>query len=65
MVDVHNVDKTLVFDSWEKLHKASAEMLKTIGTRLADAIVIAVPDKLHAEVVQAFAEQGYHILCEN
>lgn len=35
-----------------------------MGKRLADAIVIAVQDSMHAEVVLAFAEQGYHMLCE-
>jgi predicted dehydrogenase len=58
------VDDTLVFNSWQDLHAASAETIKTIGTKLADAIVIAVQDHMHLEVVLAFAEQGYHILCE-
>jgi predicted dehydrogenase len=35
-----------------------------VGKRLADAVVIAVQDYMHAEVTVAFAEQGYHILCE-
>lgn len=64
MASAHHVDKTLVFESWKDLLKASAETLKTIGTRLADAVIIAVHDHMHAEVVLAFAEQGYHILCE-
>ncbi|KDR83569.1 hypothetical protein GALMADRAFT_235816 [Galerina marginata CBS 339.88] len=61
---LHNVDKTLVFDTWQDLHAASAETISTIGKRLADAVIIAVQDHLHAEVAVAFAEQGYHILCE-
>ena len=32
--------------------------------RLADAIVVAVQDRLHTEVVLACAPLGYHILCE-
>lgn len=60
----HNVDQTLVFDSWQDLHKASADTIKTVGKRLADAVVVAVQDQMHTEVVLAFAEQGYHILCE-
>jgi predicted dehydrogenase len=60
----HSVDQTLVFETWQELHAASAETIKTIGTRLADAVIIAVHDHMHAEVVLAFAEQGYHILCE-
>ncbi|GJE84491.1 Gfo/Idh/MocA family oxidoreductase [Phanerochaete sordida] len=60
----HSVDKTLVFDDWKELHKASAETIKAVGTRLADAVIVAVHDQMHMEVVLAFAEQGYHILCE-
>jgi predicted dehydrogenase len=50
----------LVFETWEQLHKASADA----GKRLADAVVVAVQDRLHADVVEAFAAQGYHVLCE-
>ncbi|KAK7470812.1 hypothetical protein VKT23_002230 [Stygiomarasmius scandens] len=60
----HNVDNTLVFSDWKELHAASAETINTIGKRLADAVIIAVQDHLHVEVAVAFAEQGYHILCE-
>jgi predicted dehydrogenase len=63
-VDVYKVDGTLVFSSWQDLHAASAETLRTIGKKLADAVLIAVQDHMHLEVVLAFAEQGYHILCE-
>ncbi|PSR71822.1 hypothetical protein PHLCEN_2v12323 [Hermanssonia centrifuga] len=62
--DAHLIDQTLVFNTWQELHEASTQTLKTIGTRLADAIIIAVHDNMHLEVVLAFAEQGYHILCE-
>lgn len=62
--DLHHVDKTLVFDSWKDLYASSAEVISTVGTRLADAVVIAVQDNLHVEVALAFAAQGYHILCE-
>lgn len=53
-----------MFDTWEDLLAASAETIATIGKRLADAVLIAVQDHLHAQVAVAFAEQGYHILCE-
>lgn len=53
-----------MFNSWQELHAASAETIKTIGKRLADAVIVAVQDHMHTEVVLAFAEQGYHILCE-
>ena len=61
---MHNVDKTLVFNTWQELHAASAETISTIDKLLADAVLVAVQDHLHAEVVEAFASQGYHILCE-
>ncbi|EDR12932.1 uncharacterized protein LACBIDRAFT_183239 [Laccaria bicolor S238N-H82] len=61
---LHKVDQTLVFDTWQDLHAASAETISTIGKRLADAVLIAVQDNLHLEVAVAFAQQGYHILCE-
>ncbi|THV08708.1 NAD(P)-binding protein [Dendrothele bispora CBS 962.96] len=60
----HNVDKTLVFSDWKELHAASAETINTVGKRLADAVIICVQDHMHVEVAVAFAEQGYHILCE-
>ncbi|KAF9008907.1 hypothetical protein BDQ17DRAFT_1388604 [Cyathus striatus] len=47
---LHNVDNTLT--------------IATVGKRLADAVVIAVQDHEHLDVALAFAEQGYHILCE-
>lgn len=62
--NMHKVDKTLVFHTWQDLLAASADTIGTIGKRLADAVIIAVQDELHAEVAAAFAKQGYHILCE-
>ncbi|KAI0638324.1 streptomycin biosynthesis protein StrI [Trametes polyzona] len=64
VAEAHSVDKTLVFETWQDLLKASADTIQTIGKRLADAVVIAVQDHMHLEVTLAFAEQGYHILCE-
>ncbi len=61
---LHKVDDTLVFNTWEDLLVASSDTISTIGKRLADAIIIAVQDHQHAEVATAFAQQGYHILCE-
>jgi predicted dehydrogenase len=58
------VDGSLAFDTWERFHAASAEAIQTVGKRLADAVVIGVQDHLHAELVVAFAAQGYDILCE-
>ncbi|KAH9939890.1 streptomycin biosynthesis protein StrI [Amylocystis lapponica] len=64
MADAHFVDQTLVFRTWQDLLVASAETIKTVGKRLADAVIIAVQDQFHLEVALAFAEQGYNILCE-
>ncbi|EJD00921.1 NAD-binding protein [Fomitiporia mediterranea MF3/22] len=64
MIAEHAVDPSLVFNTWEELHAASAESLKTCGKRLADAIVVAVQDRMHCSVVLAFATQGYDLLCE-
>ncbi|KAH8830702.1 hypothetical protein DL96DRAFT_1594016 [Flagelloscypha sp. PMI_526] len=60
----YSVDHSLVFEDWKDLLAASNETLTTVGTRLADAVVVAVQDHMHCEVVLAFADQGYHILCE-
>ncbi|KAH0840066.1 hypothetical protein J3R83DRAFT_1033 [Lanmaoa asiatica] len=60
----HAVDDTLVFNTWQDLLKASSETLETVGKRLADAVIVAVQDHMHRDVVLPFAQQGYHILCE-
>lgn len=60
----HTVDPTLVFNTWQELLEASAETIRLLGRRLADAVIVAVQDHMHLEVVLAFAAQGYHILCE-
>lgn len=39
----HCVDKTLVFDTWMDLHAASSDTIKTVGKRLADAVVPSLP----------------------
>ncbi|TFY61274.1 hypothetical protein EVG20_g7119 [Dentipellis fragilis] len=64
VADSYRVDQSLVFESWTDFLEASAETIKTIGTRLADAVLITVQDHMHTELVEAFAAQGYHILCE-
>lgn len=62
--DLHKIDQSLVFTTWRDLLAASADTIATVGKRLADAVIIAVQDQMHPEVTLAFAEQGYHILCE-
>lgn len=53
-----------MFKTWQELLDASAETIKLLGRRLADAVLVTVQDQMHLEVVLAFAAQGYHILCE-
>ncbi|KAI0053056.1 NAD(P)-binding protein [Auriscalpium vulgare] len=64
IANMYSVDGSLVFKTWKDFFDASAETIATIGKRLADAVVIAVQDHMHLELVQAFASQGYDILCE-
>lgn len=61
---LHDIDQTLVFEDWQELLAASSETIGTIGKRLADAVIVAVQDHMHLEVVEAFSKQGYHVLCE-
>jgi predicted dehydrogenase len=51
----HSLDGQNVFDDWRKLVGAG---------RLADAIVIATPDRLHVEPTIAALELGYEVLLE-
>ena len=62
--DRFRIDPSLAFETWEQFHKASAETIQTVGKRLADAVLLTVQDRMHAELVVAFAAQGYDILCE-
>jgi threonine dehydrogenase-like Zn-dependent dehydrogenase len=64
-VAAHGIDSSLVFGDWRDLLFAAKQTSTTLpGTRLADAIVVSVQDAMHMEVVLAFAELGYPILCE-
>uniref|UniRef100_A0A8D0H8T5 Uncharacterized protein n=1 Tax=Sphenodon punctatus TaxID=8508 RepID=A0A8D0H8T5_SPHPU len=53
--EIHNIDGNNVFDDW----RAASEREK-----LADAVIIATPDRLHKDPAVAFANKGYHILLE-
>ncbi|KAI8846925.1 hypothetical protein BC829DRAFT_397458 [Chytridium lagenaria] len=53
---VHNLPSTAIFDDYSHL--------LTLPTRIADAVVVCTLDALHADIVVALAEKGYHILCE-
>ncbi|KAJ3020607.1 hypothetical protein HKX48_000550 [Thoreauomyces humboldtii] len=51
-----NVQPSNVFSDWR--------LLAAQRPRPADAVAICLLDPLHAEAVVAFAEAGYHVLCE-
>ncbi|RKU47933.1 hypothetical protein DL546_009397 [Coniochaeta pulveracea] len=51
----HNIPAANQFEDWKDLIAQG---------KIADAVVIAVQDRLHADAVADFAKQGYHILCE-
>ena len=66
----------MIFESWEDFFRTSAASITAAAKnqsaketlsgpgRLADAVLVAVQDHMHAPVVTALAAQGYHILCE-
>ncbi len=56
MADANDVPADMRFLEWKELFAC--------GKRLADAVVIAVLDGLHAEVARVAADLGYDILCE-
>lgn len=51
----HSIPSDLVFKDWKELASRG---------KVADAVIIAIMDRGHAEAVKVFAEQGYDILCE-
>ena len=61
--DRFGVDRNRVFETWEQFYKTSAEMTQ-VGKRFVDAIIILAHDRIRAELVIAFAAQGYDILCD-
>ena len=55
LADRHNVPESARFADWRELAERP---------RLADAVVVATPDREHAEPVGRLADLGYHILLE-
>ncbi|MGC9520553.1 MAG: Gfo/Idh/MocA family protein [Anaerolineae bacterium] len=55
LVSAHNLPAENVFTDWRQLAAVS---------RLADAVIIATQDRMHAEPAKAFADLGYDILLE-
>jgi predicted dehydrogenase len=60
----HTLPGSSVFSSWQALHTHAKSQLEQTGERVADAVIVAVQDRMHCEVVCKFAELGYDILCE-
>ncbi|CAK7205265.1 hypothetical protein SEUCBS139899_008032 [Sporothrix eucalyptigena] len=55
MASKHNVALTMQFSNWKDM---------IAHGKVADCVVIAVQDQLHAAAVADCAGEGYHILCE-
>ncbi len=55
LIETHNIPSENVFTDW----RAAAER-----QRLADAVIIATQDNMHADPAVAFAGKGYHMLLE-
>jgi predicted dehydrogenase len=55
LADAHGVPASASFESWQDL---------AARPRLADAVVLATPDREHAEPAVRLADLGYHILLE-
>jgi len=55
MVENHHLPEEYMFKDWQELAQKP---------RLADAVIIATQDTMHAEPAIAFAKQGYAILLE-
>nr|XP_031863753.1 uncharacterized protein CI109_001005 [Kwoniella shandongensis]KAA5530825.1 hypothetical protein CI109_001005 [Kwoniella shandongensis] len=55
MAKAHGIPEDMMFERWQDVMKLG---------KIADAVLIGLQDALHAEAVAAFAQKGYHILCE-
>lgn len=60
----HGVADKYAFASHVELLALSDIMVQDGKPRLAQAVVICVQDKMHAELTIEFARRGFHILCE-
>ncbi|KAG8943445.1 hypothetical protein FRC03_002481 [Tulasnella sp. 419] len=63
-VERHQLSDDRAFRTYDEMLDYSQKLIDGGGQRLADAVVVAVLDKLHLDAVVKFAQQGYHILCE-
>ena len=53
----HSIEDKYVYDDWRRLADSNTE-------RLADCVLITLPDREHYQAVIQFAKKGYHILLE-
>ncbi|KAG8952176.1 hypothetical protein FRC03_012233 [Tulasnella sp. 419] len=63
-VESHKLPEDKAFQSYDEMLEYSQKLIDEGGQRLADAVIIATPDKLHLDAVLKFSKQGFHILCE-
>ena len=55
MAERYGISSSNIFEDWSEVFERE---------RFADAVIIATPDKLHADPATAAAKRGYHILLE-
>ncbi|KAG8807182.1 hypothetical protein FRC17_004607 [Serendipita sp. 399] len=60
----HNIADKHAFSSHKELLTLSDVLIADGKPRIAQAVVICVQDKMHAELTIEFAKRGFHILCE-
>ncbi|KAH8822340.1 hypothetical protein DL96DRAFT_1620779 [Flagelloscypha sp. PMI_526] len=60
----HQIPSNATFESVQQLLDASDTLVGEGHERIADAVVICVQDRMHAELTIEFARRGFHILCE-
>jgi predicted dehydrogenase len=60
----HSVPDKYSFASHAQLLATSDVLVADGNPRIAQAVVICLHDKLHAELTIEFARRGFHIMCE-
>ncbi len=56
----HTVETDKIFENWTDIFKDDKEE----HLKLADCVIITLPDRLHKDAALAFLSNGYHILLE-
>ena len=60
----HNLSKAQVFAQNHAIPHAAGDCHELLARSDVDAVVVALPNFLHAQVVEAAAAAGKHVLCE-